>query len=133
MDFKFYVCIPIPNADIEKNVVKNDYMICEVIATLNCFDDVYEKTHVLYALERDKFTPKKCDDLTEKNYKKALKVLRRSIYVDDVIEGYNKEHPNSIQILPHEDNANLRRAFLNQIGSSVTLTTALCDCRDLMR
>ncbi|MCR5507049.1 MAG: hypothetical protein K6F04_04355, partial [bacterium] len=132
MDFKFYVCIPIPDGNVGKSM-KKDYMICEIIATLDCFEKVYEKTHSLFELERKEFKKSKNDDLSEDKYKLALNILRRAIYIDDVIEKYNKEHPNSIQILPHNDNKEFRDDVLDKIGSSLTLTSALCGCRDLMR
>ena len=54
------------------------------------------------------------------------------MYVDDVITKYNLEHPNGIQILPHNDNKQLRENLLNSVNS-LTLIKALCDCRNYKR
>lgn len=130
MDFKFYVKIPIPSFIDGKGKQKGDFLICEVIATLDCFVDVYEKTHVIYEVIRT-FTPMVGDDLPEQTFKKVLKALLRAIHVDDVITNYNVNHPNSIQILPYNDNKEERDEMLNRAGSSIALTKALCQARDL--
>ena len=126
MDFKFYVCIPIPTFGLEK---EKDYMICEVIATLNCFDKVYDKTHCLLEKTRN-FKEKEDDDIEPDTFKLAFDTLSRCMYVDGVIEKYNNMYPNKIQIVPHNDDKMLREDILNKVSGSITLTKALCNCRD---
>lgn len=126
MDFKFYVCIPIPAFGITKD---KDYMICEVIATLNCFDKVYDKTHWLLEKTRS-FEPKAKDDVEPDTFKRTFDVLTCSMYVDDVIAEYNKKYPNNIQLIPHNDNKELREDILNKVSGSVTITKALLGCRE---
>lgn len=127
MDFKFYIYIPIPSLE-DKSV--NDYMICEVIATLDCFYHVGAKTHVIFEALRT-FQHFKEDDIEPDTLILALNALLRGIHVDDVITKYNEEHKDSIKILPYKDNKKLREDILNNVDSSFTFTKLLCGCRDL--
>ncbi len=128
MDFKFYVCIPIPAFEIGMD---EDYIICEVITTLDCFNDVYSKTHFLFEKTRN-FKSLPDDDISPEAFNTVFNALSCSMYVDDVITKYNSEHPNSIQIIPHNDNKQVRENLLNSIDS-LTVTKALCDCRNYKR
>ena len=127
MDLKFYVCIPIPLSE------NKDYMICEVITTLNCFDKIYNKTHVLLELERSEFTPHKQDDVTEADFKEGIKLIKRAMYLDDVIEKYNNEHPNSIQIVPYKNDREYINETLNKLGDKLSFSMRICGCEKFMR
>ena len=143
MDVKFYICVPISSFDDVKN--KDNYMICEVIATLSCFDKVYDKTHALFEVVRDvqdlisekninnTFKPKYNGDIEPEILIEVLNCIARGIYVDDVIMEYNEKNKNSIQLLPHNDDKVWRDNILNNVGSSLTLMNALCGIKNYKR
>ncbi len=124
MDFKFYVCIPTP-------LLENEYMICEVIATLDCFDKVYPKTHILYEASRKDFKEKVWDDMKKEELKILSDTLRQEKYIE-LIKNYNNKHPSSIQILPYKDDKKLREQILNQVCGTLTFTSTIWGCRDLI-
>ncbi len=125
MDFKFYICIPVPS--VINDLSGDTFMFTEVIATLDCFKNVSDKTHNLYEAKRSfKYSPD--DDLSEDTFLTAMDALIRSMYID-AIEEYNNSHSLGIKIHPYNDNKDLRLKILNDLGSSITLTKAICSAR----
>ena len=127
MDFKFYICIPVPN--IENNLKEDTFMFTEVIATLDDFVPISEKTHNLYEVKRS-FKPSKDDDIKKDSFMKAMDALICGINVG-AIEEYNKSHAFGIQILPYQDNEKSRLKVLNDLETSITLTNAICNVRNI--
>lgn len=127
MDFKFYICIPVPS--VINDLSGDTFMFTEVIATLDCFKNVSDKTHNLYEAKRS-FTSSDSDDIKKEDFLIAMESLICGINVD-AIEEYNNLHPDGIQISSYKDNKDLRLKILNSLGSSVTLTSAICNVRNL--
>ena len=128
MDFKFYTYIPIPK--LSDTVKNEEYMLCEVIATLDDFTKVYNRTHAILEGFRT-FEHTDNDDVSEDIFSKAMIHILKRIHVDDVIEKYNKKHPNGIKILPYADDKEVSVNFLNSVSPSQTITDALCGVRKL--
>ena len=127
MDLKFYIYIPVPS--LKNNLDDNTeaFMVTEVIATLDTFMNVAAKTHNLYEIKRS-FKYSSDDDLSEDTFLTAMDALIRSMHID-AIEEYNNSHSLGIKIHPYNDNKDLRLKILNDLGSSITLTKAICSAR----
>ena len=133
MDFKFYMYIPIPTFEDSVGLKKmNDFICCEVIATINDFLNQYDKTHDLYELTR-KFEPLSTDDVDPKTFCSVISALSTTIHIDNVINGYNEAHPDSLHLKPYKDDKDSRLSILNSVQNSITLSNAICGIRNYQK